>query len=93
MVLPMCDNVFTVECSNVKVELDTALGKLCVDFINTLNPKTAIVSIRKDGEDIDLVAVEVDEIHRCAKAYLWKDTSTDEYTHSHCWTEEEINIE
>lgn len=47
---------------------------------------------RDDGIEIDLVAARVDIEDNCAKAYLYEDTSTDEYTKQHTWSKDEINI-
>ena len=78
-----------------KICVDTPLGKLCacvggdpVDY-----PEIFVYIERPDGAEIDLVAAEVKPDLEYAKAYLYGDTSTDQWTRSHQWSKSEINID
>ena len=77
-----------------KIVVDTPLGKLCaiVGGEPKNYPEIFVYIERDDGIEIDLVAAGVDIEDNCAKAYLYEDTSTDEYTKQHTWSEDEINI-
>lgn len=77
-----------------KIVIDTPLGKLCaiVDGDPKNCPEIFIYIERDDGVEIDLVAAAVDIDDNCAKAYLYGDTRTEQYTNRHIWSEEEINI-
>ncbi len=77
-----------------KIAIDTPLGKLCaiVGGDPKNYPEIFIYIERDDGIEIDLVAAGVDIEGNLARAYLYGDTSTDEYTKRHIWSEDEINI-
>lgn len=78
-----------------KISINTPLGKLCAciggdpDFY----PEIFVFIEREDGIEIDLVAAEVNVEENAAKAYLYGDTTTDQWTKKHSWSAEEINIE
>lgn len=82
----------------VKVEkricVDTPLGRLCAciggDEINY--PEIFVYIERQDMVEIDLVACEVKIEDEVACAYLYGDTSTDQWTRKHIWTKAEIDI-
>ena len=77
-----------------KITVNTPLGKLCAIVGGEPNnyPEIFIYIERDDGVEIDLVAAAVDIDDNCAKAYLYGDTRTEEYTNQHIWSKEEINI-
>lgn len=76
-----------------KISVDTALGKLCACVGGDPNyPEIFVYIERPDGVEIDLVAAEVDVETCMASAYLYGDTSTEEWTKKHSWSECEINI-
>lgn len=78
-----------------KVCVDTPLGKLCAcvgeDQVNY--PAIFVYIERLDRTEIDLVSAEVKPDLECVKAYLYGDTSTDQWTRNYRWSKEEINIE
>lgn len=83
-------------------ELQTALGKLRV---RTSGDNEYFLGFyvelarKKDDAVIDLVGVEVkneaDEDNKKSevRAYLWGDTTTEEYTKDHTWSENDINVD
>lgn len=77
-----------------KICIETVLGKICAcESENPDYPGIYIYLEREDGVEIDLIAVEANDISDCIKAFVWKDTSTDEFTNSHIWTKNELDIE
>lgn len=77
-----------------KIVLDTPLGKLCA--VSNAYDKWSEIFIyieRGDGLEIDLVAAEVDTALKTASAYLYGDTSTEQWTKKHTWTQKEIEID
>ena len=77
-----------------KVSVHTPLGELtaCVGFDEESYPEIFVYLVRPDGVEIDLVAADVDVETKCARAFLYGDTSTCEWTKQHIWTEGEINV-
>ncbi len=77
-----------------KISLDTPLGKLCACTIKDAEyPGIYICIARPDGVEIDLMVTEVDAEQKEAAAYVYGDTSTDDWTRKHIWTEADINID
>lgn len=78
-----------------KLSVETPLGKLCAAIGNDPEnyPEIYIYIEREDGQEIDLVATEVNLDKNAAVAYLYGNTSTDEWTKSHTWSAEEIGIQ
>lgn len=78
-----------------KIEVQTPLGMLtaCVGHDRENFPGIYLYLVRPDGVEIDLVLAEVSVATKQAKAYLYGDTSTDQWTGQHIWRESEINIE
>lgn len=78
-----------------KIYVQTPYGKLCavlggdtVDY-----PEIFVYIEREDGIEIDLVAASFDKPHNQLSAYLYGDTSRQDWTKKHTWTKEEINIQ
>ena len=78
-----------------KISLETPLGRLeaCVGGDPVAYPEIFTYLVRPDGVEIDLVACDVNLEEQAAKAYLYGDTSTEEWTRRHCWSKAEINID
>lgn len=77
-----------------KISIKTPLGILtaCIGGCPNDYPEIYIYLKREDGVEIDLVAADVNVETKTANAYLYGDTSTEEYTRHHMWNEDEINI-
>ncbi|WP_196033547.1 hypothetical protein [Flavonifractor plautii] len=76
-----------------KLSIDTALGSLCASIGGDPNyPEIFVYLKRPDGAEIDLVAASVAQKEREVSAYLYGNTSTEEWTRKHIWTQDEINI-
>lgn len=78
-----------------KISVDTPLGKLtaCIGGDPAAYPEIFTYIVRPDGVEIDLTAAEVKLENNSAKAYLYGDTGTEQWTNCHQWTKDEINIE
>lgn len=78
-----------------KISVDTPLGVLeaTVGGDSMLYPEIFTYIRRPDGVEIDLVAVEIKKDEMFARAYLYGDTTTDQYTRTHDWSKDEINVE
>ena len=77
-----------------KSYLDTPLGKLCAITNIADEWREIYVYIeREDGVEIDLVAAEVDTDNKSVSAYLYGDTTTEEWTKKHTWSAADINID
>ena len=48
---------------------------------------------RPDGIEIDLAAVSMDNLNEMIQAYIWGDTTKDDYTRNFCWRKEQLNEE
>lgn len=71
------------------IEIPTHLGKLCAEIGGNPDYPEIFVYIRRDdGVEIDLVAAGVKD--DAVKAYLYGDTTRDDYTASHLWHPHEI---
>lgn len=81
------------ETAESKCSVDTPLGKLsAVVGGDPSYPEIYTYIEREDGIEIDLVACEVKPEENIIKGYLYGDTGRDEYTHTHVWTADEINV-
>ena len=76
-----------------KICVQTPYGKLCaviggdrVDY-----PEIFVYIEREDGVEIDLTAVSFDTHHNQLSAYLYGDTSIEDWTHKHIWAKKEID--
>lgn len=78
-----------------KISVETPLGTLeaTVGGDPASYPEIFTYIIRPDGVEIDLVAVEVKKDEMFARAYLYGDTTTDQYTKTHDWSKDEIDVE
>lgn len=78
-----------------KICVDTPLGKLCacVGGDSENYPTIYVYIERNDSVEIDLVAAEVDLQTQEAKAYLYGDTATEDWTKKHIWSAAEVNIQ
>lgn len=78
-----------------KISVKTPLGILeaCIGGDKDNYPEIFTYLVRPDGVEIDLVAVEVKKDKKFARAYLYGDTTTDQYTRTHDWSEADINVE
>ena len=78
-----------------KISVQTPLGKLtaCIGGDPASYPEIFTYIVRKDGVEVDLVACEVKLEEEIAKAYLYGNTYTEEWTRSYQWSKEEINVE
>lgn len=77
-----------------KIYLDTPLGKLCA--ITNIEGEWSEIYVyieRPDGVEIDLVAAEVNTDEKIVSAYLYGDTTTEQWTQKHTWSEADINID
>ena len=77
-----------------KVSVHTPLGELtaCVGFDEESFPEIFVYLVRPDGVEIDLVAADVDVETKYARAFLYGDTATCDWTKQHTWSEGEINV-
>lgn len=78
-----------------KISVETPLGVLEATIGGDPHcyPEIFTYLVRPDGVEIDLVAVEVKKDEKFARAYLYGDTKTEQYTRTHDWTEAELNVE
>lgn len=78
-----------------KISVQTPLGTLtaCIGGAPESYPVIFTYIVRKDGVEIDLTACEVQLEDEIAKAYLYGDTYTEEWTRSYQWSKDEINVE
>lgn len=78
-----------------KISVETPLGVLEATVGGDPHdyPEIFTYLVRPDGVEMDLVAVEVKNEGKFARAYLYGDTATDQYTRTHDWTEAELNIQ
>ena len=77
-----------------KISVNTPLGKLCACIGGDPDyPEIFVYIEREDGVEIDLVAADVSIESNTARAYLYSDTTTEQWTKRHVWSAEEINIE
>lgn len=78
-----------------KISVETPLGVLEATIGGDPHcyPEIFTYLVRPDGVEIDLVAVEVKKDEQFARAYLYSDTMVEQYTHTHDWSKEEINVE
>lgn len=82
--------------SKNKLSVETLLGRLEAQIDSDPNyPAIYIYLVRKDGNEIDLALCEVpkDENAPRAIAYLHGDTTTDQWTKNHTWSQDEINVD
>ena len=76
-----------------KARVKTPLGTLVAEVGGDPDyPEIFVYLEREDGMQIDLTAVSTNGKDDEIKAYLYADTRTDSYTHSHKWTKEELYI-
>ena len=77
------------------ISIPTPLGELCAEIGAMPDKYPCIYTYirREDGIEIDLVAAEVKVQDDVAKAYLYGDTTTDEYTLDYEWSRENIEID
>lgn len=77
-----------------KISVPTPLGTLqaTVGGDPESYPEIFTYMVRPDGVEIDLVAVEVKKEGKLARAYLYGDTATDQYTKTHDWSQDDINV-
>ena len=78
-----------------KISVKTPLGILeaTVGGDTECYPEIFTYLVRPDGVEIDLVAVEIKKEDEFARAYLYGDTTTDQYTKTHDWSKDAINVE
>lgn len=76
------------------LEVKTELGTLCAEIGgDTKNyPEIFVYFRREDGAELDLAAVGTESGSDKINAYLYEDTSRDEYTKIHSWTKKDIEI-
>jgi len=74
-----------------KIAVETSLGRLeaCIGG-DPAYPEIFTYLVLPDGEEMDLVACEVKGEEEEAKAYLYGDPMTDQWTRSHRWTKNDI---
>lgn len=74
------------------ISIPTPLGELCAEIVGASSEYPCIYTYirREDDAEINLVAAEVKVQDDVVKAYLYGDTSTDEYTLDYKWNREEI---
>ena len=78
---------------NRQISIETPLGKLCACVGGDFDyPEIFVYIEREDGIEIDLVVAEVSVETKEAHAYLYSDTSTEDWTRKYSWSEEDINI-
>ena len=76
-----------------KISIDTPLGKLCACIGGDADyPEMFTYIERPDGIEIDLVAADIKTDDLTANAYLYGDTSTEDWTKCHTWSADDINI-
>lgn len=74
-----------------KISVDTPLGELTAEIGGDPNyPEIFVYLRRKDGFEIDLAAVSTDGRDDGVSAYIYGDSSRDDYTLKHAWTKEEL---
>ena len=77
-----------------KISIPTPFGELTAEIgMDPDYPTIYTYLKREDGAEIDLVAVEADQFNKMIKAYVYEDTTRDDYTESYLWTKEELNID
>lgn len=78
-----------------RVSVQTPIGVLHAEVgLDEVNyPEIFVYLEREDGVEIDLVAAGVDVDYRITNAFLYGDTSTEEWTARHSWTEDEIKLD
>lgn len=77
-----------------KIYVDIPIGKLCAVVGGNPEeyPEIYVYIERNDGVEIDLVAAGYEKQEAEVCAYLYGDTSTEEWTKKYKWSAEEINI-
>lgn len=76
-----------------KISTQVPFGKLTAEIGADPNYPTIYVYLeRPDGIEIDLVAVSMDQLDTI-KAYIYEDTTKDDYTEDFVWREEQLNID
>ena len=78
-----------------KIAVETPLGRLeaCIGGDPQNYPVIFTYIVRPDGAEVDLVACEVKIDEDLAQAYLYGDTQKDDWTRTHQWHKDEINID
>lgn len=78
-----------------KISVETPLGTLeaCIGGDRTNYPEIYTYLVRPDGIEIDLVAVAIKKDSELARAYLYGDTTREEYTKTFDWYKGELMVE
>ena len=78
-----------------KIAVETPLGRLEASIGGDSQEYPTIYTyiVRPDGVEIDLVSCEVKIAENLAQAYLYGNTQTEEWTRTHRWYKDEINID
>ena len=78
-----------------KISVETPLGTLeaTVGGDPGSYPEIFTYIRRPDGVEIDLVAVEIKLEDNFVRGYLYGDTTTDQYTRTHDWSQGDIDVE
>lgn len=78
-----------------KISVETPLGTLeaCIGGDRTNYPEIYTYLVRPDGIEIDLMAVAIKKDSELARAYLYGDTTREEYTKTFDWYKGELMVE
>lgn len=78
-----------------RISVQTPIGVLHAEVgMDEVNyPEIFVYLEREDGVEIDLVSAGVDVDYHITNAFLFGDTSTEEWTARHSWTEDEIKLD
>lgn len=78
-----------------RITVKTPLGNLAAEIGGDPDyPEIFLYLEREDNTEIDLVAVGYDYSHKDKiSAYLYEDTTRDDWTKKHCWSKEELEVD
>ena len=76
-----------------KISIIIPFGELTAEIGANPNYPTIYVYLKRhDGIEIDLMATSMDKLNNMIQAYVYEDTTKDDYTENFCWREEQLNI-
>lgn len=74
-----------------KIVIKTSMGNLCAVSGGDYDyPGICVYIERPDGVQIDLVAVDVENLSKIAAAYIYEDTEQEDWTKKFVWRAKDI---
>ena len=75
-----------------RISTKTPWGTLTAEIGgDPMYPEIFVFIEREDGVEHDLTCASFDKENNKLDAFLWGDTSTDDWTKKHTWSQEDIN--